>query len=57
MEVTLYEKEPACGGHTLTDDSAGFPVDVGFQVSAFASLSDHIFQQRCPSPDQLASSS
>ena len=31
-KVTLYESEPTAGGHSLTDDSAGFPVDLGFQV-------------------------
>lgn len=30
--MTLYEAEPTPGGHTLTDASPGFPVDVGFQV-------------------------
>ncbi len=30
--VTLYESEETIGGHTLTDDSSGFPVDLGFQV-------------------------
>lgn len=30
--VTLYESEETVGGHTLTDDSSGFPVDLGFQV-------------------------
>ncbi len=30
--VTLFEKEQTCGGHTLTDDSSGYPVDLGFQV-------------------------
>ncbi|KAK9821949.1 hypothetical protein WJX81_001503 [Elliptochloris bilobata] len=30
--VTLYEREARCGGHTLTDDSPGYPVDLGFQV-------------------------
>lgn len=30
--VTLFEKEETCGGHTLTDHSAGRPVDLGFQV-------------------------
>jgi cyclopropane-fatty-acyl-phospholipid synthase len=30
--VTLYESEATIGGHTLTDDSSGFPVDLGFQV-------------------------
>lgn len=30
--VTLYESDPTVGGHTLTDDSSGFPVDLGFQV-------------------------
>lgn len=31
--VTLYEANPTCGGHTLTDDTAaGPPVDLGFQV-------------------------
>ena len=31
-KVTLFEKELSFGGHTLTDDSLGFPVDLGFQV-------------------------
>ena len=31
-KVTLFEKEPQAGGHTLTDDSPGYPVDLGFQV-------------------------
>lgn len=31
-KVTLFEKEGSCGGHTLTDDSPGFPIDLGFQV-------------------------
>ena len=31
--VTLFEANPTCGGHTLTDDTAaGPPVDLGFQV-------------------------
>lgn len=30
--VTLLESEPSLGGHTLTDASPGFPIDVGFQV-------------------------
>jgi predicted NAD/FAD-binding protein len=30
--VTLFESESTCGGHTLTDDSSGYPVDLGFQV-------------------------
>ncbi len=30
--MVLYEKEPTCGGHTLTDDTSEFPVDLGFQV-------------------------
>ena len=30
--MTLFEKEPQAGGHTLTDDSPGYPVDLGFQV-------------------------
>lgn len=30
--VTLFEAGPTLGGHTLTDDSPGFPIDVGFQV-------------------------
>ena len=32
--VTLYEKEQVFGGHTLTDDSSPYPVDLGFQVLA-----------------------
>ncbi|PRW60674.1 cyclopropane-fatty-acyl-phospholipid synthase [Chlorella sorokiniana] len=31
-KVTLFESEASCGGHTLTDTSSGFPVDLGFQV-------------------------
>lgn len=31
-EVTLFESEARCGGHTLTDHSSGTPVDLGFQV-------------------------
>ncbi|KAK9818144.1 hypothetical protein WJX72_007777 [[Myrmecia] bisecta] len=31
-QVTLFEKDEICGGHTLTDDTAGYPVDLGFQV-------------------------
>ncbi|KAF5839621.1 cyclopropane fatty acid synthase [Dunaliella salina] len=30
--VTLFEKEAVCGGHTLTDHSSPYPVDLGFQV-------------------------
>ena len=30
--MTLYESEASCGGHTLTDTSSGYPVDLGFQV-------------------------
>jgi predicted NAD/FAD-binding protein len=30
--VTLYEAEERCGGHTLTDEACGVPVDLGFQV-------------------------
>lgn len=30
--VTLYEKEESCGGHTLTDRTSPYPVDLGFQV-------------------------
>lgn len=32
ISVTLYEKESTCGGHTLTDNSSPWPVDLGFQV-------------------------
>lgn len=30
--VTLFEREARCGGHTLTDETSGWPVDLGFQV-------------------------
>ncbi|GLI66526.1 hypothetical protein VaNZ11_010396 [Volvox africanus] len=30
--VILMEKEEQCGGHTLTDHTSLYPVDVGFQV-------------------------
>jgi predicted NAD/FAD-binding protein len=33
--VTIFEKDATCGGHTLTDDSAPVPVDLGFQVFNF----------------------
>ncbi|KAK9864126.1 hypothetical protein WJX84_007458 [Apatococcus fuscideae] len=32
VKVTLYEKSNICGGHTWTDSSMGFLVDLGFQV-------------------------
>lgn len=31
-QVTLFESEERCGGHTLTDHTSGTPVDLGFQV-------------------------
>ncbi len=31
-DVTLFEKEATCGGHTLTDTSGPAPVDLGFQA-------------------------
>ena len=31
--MTLFERNADCGGHTLTDEASGFPVDLGFQVS------------------------
>lgn len=31
-KVTLFEKESAFGGHTLTDETSPYPVDLGFQV-------------------------
>lgn len=31
-KVTLFEAEPSCGGHTLTDSTGQWPVDLGFQV-------------------------
>jgi hypothetical protein len=31
-QVTLFESEAKCGGHTLTDDTSPWPVDLGFQV-------------------------
>ena len=40
--MTLFEKEPQAGGHTLTDDSPGYPVDLGFQV-----LMDRCFIHQC----------
>lgn len=30
--MTLFEAEPSCGGHTLTDSTGQWPVDLGFQV-------------------------
>ena len=37
-KVTLFESEARCGGHTLTDNSPGFPVDLGFQVSLLSAV-------------------
>ena len=31
-EITLYESDATCGGHTLTDHTSQWPVDLGFQV-------------------------
>lgn len=31
-EVTVFERESSCGGHTLTDTSTKWPIDLGFQV-------------------------
>lgn len=31
----MYESEPICGGHTLTDTTSPYPVDIGFQVGTF----------------------
>lgn len=44
FEVTIFEKDATCGGHTLTDDSAEVPVDLGFQVrdSATSTLPDRM---------------
>lgn len=33
-DVTVFERESTCGGHTLTDDSTAWPIDLGFQVGA-----------------------
>lgn len=30
--MTLFESESTCGGHTLTDTTSGYPIDLGFQV-------------------------
>lgn len=30
--MTMFESEATCGGHTLTDTSGPYPVDLGFQV-------------------------
>ena len=32
VEVTLFEKEDVCGGHTRTVDTMHGPIDIGFQV-------------------------
>lgn len=32
-KVTLFEAESTCGGHTLTDSTGQWPVDLGFQVN------------------------
>jgi predicted NAD/FAD-binding protein len=44
--VTLFEREPTCGGHTLTDDSSGHAVDLGFQVRA---MMEYYYYLRCRS--------
>ena len=40
-KVTLFEESYGCGGHTLTDDSPGYPVDLGFQVLVGLMLPDN----------------
>lgn len=51
--MTLLEKEPTCGGHTLTSDDPGYPVDLGFQVrparfkSCWFSLRRWYIQVKC----------
>ncbi|GAB5363572.1 hypothetical protein AAMO2058_000895200 [Amorphochlora amoebiformis] len=32
FQVSVFEKNPRCGGHTLTDTTASPPVDLGFMV-------------------------
>ena len=46
-KVTLYEKENVFGGHTLTNDSSGYPVDLGFQVLAKAVLQPRQAARSC----------
>ena len=49
--MTLYESEAACGGHTLTDTSSGYPVDLGFQVGAAAAAAAAVVLSLLPSAD------
>ena len=39
--VTLFESEATCGGHTLTDSTSPFSIDVGFQVCGRARAGRH----------------
>lgn len=34
--MTLFEAEEQCGGHTLTDKTSPWAVDLGFQVTLIA---------------------
>jgi|TARA_B110000977_G_scaffold200360_1_gene290580 monoamine oxidase len=42
FKVTLFESSDTCGGHALTVDSTVGPVDLGFQVRHFLTVS-HCF--------------
>ena len=59
-KVTLYESEATCGGHTLTDTSSPWPVDLGFQVCvrvwrAHFGQSSRLFLATPPPPLRCAS--
>ncbi|KAJ9507276.1 hypothetical protein QJQ45_006251 [Haematococcus lacustris] len=41
FRVTLFEKDASCGGHTLTDATSPFKIDLGFQASVEAYLQLH----------------
>lgn len=42
-KVTLFESEARPGGHTLTDASPGYPVDLGFQVTLTSFPRSHYY--------------
>lgn len=41
-KVTLFEAEERCGGHTLTDTTTQWPVDLGFQVSSGCAFAGYV---------------
>ncbi|KAG2492394.1 hypothetical protein HYH03_009340 [Edaphochlamys debaryana] len=53
--VTLMEKEETCGGHTLTDHTSPYPVDLGFQVYNLTTYPHFVGFLECLGVDTLPS--